>query len=170
MDKNIAAFIRDNTKTVGVRFFKDYNESGSNNLMSLSLGDKNYRLSDKEYTYVTMEDFQIGDYAVVIVAEVPKVVVVTRVDDDLDITPNEEIQYKWIVCRVGFEEHTKRMKENAELSKTLAKGYQRNMKNSFRKVLIENLGEEEQNKILQITSPTIVKPGTWVPTKEGEVK
>lgn len=155
MDKNIAAFIRDNTKTIGVRFFKDYKDSDTS-IINLGLGDKNYRLSDEEYTYVTMEDFQVGDYAIVVVAEVPKIVVVTRVDDDLDITPNDEIQYKWVVCKVSFEEHTKRMKENAELSKTIAKGYQRNMKNSFRKVLIENLGEEEQAKILSITSPSII--------------
>jgi len=156
MDKNIAAFIRDDAKTVGVRFFKDYKDSDSS-IINLGLGDKNYRLSDKEYTYITMEDFQVGDYAVVVVAEVPKVVVVTKVDDDLDITPNDDVQYKWIVCKVSFEEHTKRMKENAELTKTLAKGYQKNMKNSFRNVLLASLGQEEQAKILAITSPSILK-------------
>lgn len=44
------------------------------------------------------------------------------------------------------------MKENAEITRTLSKGYQKSMKESFRKVLISSLGEDEQAKILAITS------------------
>lgn len=164
MDKNIAAFIRDNAKTIGVRFFRDYRENEANKTISLDLGSQSLRISDKEYTYVTELDFNIGDMAIVVVAEVPKVVIVTRVDEALEISHNDDTQYKWVVCKVDMEQYKQTMGDNMEITKTLAKSYQKSMKNSFRQVLLSNLAEDEQAKILAITSPsTIVKT-------EGEVK
>lgn len=163
MDKNIAAFIRDNAKTIGVRFFRDYKENEANKTINLDLGSQSLRISDKEYTYVTELDFNIEDMAVVVVAEIPKVVIVTRVDEALEISPNDDTQYKWVVCKVDMEQYKQTMRDNLEITKTLAKSYQKNMKNSFRQVLLSNLAEDEQAKILAITSPSIVKT-------EGEVK
>src|SRR5574343_370349 len=114
MDKNIVALLRDDVRSIAVKF---YNDSSDGNATS------------RNYTYLTTDsNIKVGDDVIVRVGLTPKVVLVVAVDDDLNIAPNSETEYKWVVCRVDYDPYAKLLDDNAALKKLLSKGYQANMR------------------------------------------
>ena len=108
MEKNLAAFLREDTKTVGVRFIKDTFSRDTENFQMTLVGTENveaYPLSNKEYTYITDLELQVEDHVIVFVHDAPKVAIVTRVDEAVNIAPKDNIEYKWIACRVDYSQY-----------------------------------------------------------------
>lgn len=150
MDKNIVAFIRDDVKTIGVRFFQDrMKEEGR--LSSLELGNKDeLTLSGREYTYLTDLDVEVGNLVAVYAVGVPKVVMVTSVHEELAIEPNESIEYKWVIGKIDMQAYIDNCKKNAEIQRTLASAYKSSMRNQFRNVVMSQIDEASQAKLLSI--------------------
>lgn len=126
MDKNIAAFLREGTYTVGVAFPK----------------------VNTVYMYVcNIPGVQVDDYVVVPANGGFAVAQVVQVSDELEIIPNEEIQYKWIVSRVDLQPWRDLMLGNETLERTLARGYQANLRRSFAQTLMATLPEDTQKQL-----------------------
>lgn len=135
MDKNIVALVREDTKTVKVRFFPDMCFDGDPH--------KNYdterytrNLSGKEYVYVTTFDCKPGDLALVFVGERPAIVEIQSVDEALEIQPNDTRQYKWIAAIVDTSAYEKIMQQNKQLEEILRNEYQKNVRRQFRDVFL----------------------------------
>ena len=99
MEKNLAAFLREDTKTVGVRFIKDTFSRDTENFQMTLVGTENaeaYPLSNKEYTYITDLPLEVEDHVIVFVHEAPKVAIVTRVDEAVNIAPKDSVEDQWI--------------------------------------------------------------------------
>ena len=97
MEKNLAAFLREDTKTVGVRFIKDTFSQDTQNYQMTLVGTENveaYSLSNKEYTYITDLSLEVEDHVIVFVHDAPKVAIVTRVDEAVNIAPKDNVEYK----------------------------------------------------------------------------
>lgn len=153
MDKNIVAFLREDARTIGVRFFKDNAFEKGEQVMSLDLGNVTaaYPVSVKEYTYLTnLTDLQVGDFVVVMVSNVPKAVIVSSVHEELAIEPNETTQYKWIVGKVDMESYVKEQQKNKDLSQLLAVSYRANMKQQFRQAILGSVDEDTVKRIANI--------------------
>lgn len=150
-EKNIAYLVREDTKTIGVRFYRDtepnqqkgFNPSYGPEDIDALLSD----LSPKEYTYVTHLDFKVGDLAVVRAAGSIKVAYVCRVDDGCEIEPNQSVKYSWVIDRVDQEEYDKQMDINKELETTVNKAYKQNVKNQFRQLVLGTIDTEAAAKI-----------------------
>jgi hypothetical protein len=114
MDKNIAAILREDTKTIGVAF----NDNG---------------YDSKAYTYVANFAIEVGDTVVVPSGSDDnfKLASVVRVDDDLEIEPNSNVRYKWAVGKVDFESHFKNMERNKEIERQLATAYRSNARQAY---------------------------------------
>ena len=145
MDKNIAAFLRTDTKTIGARFIKDKFKDDS-----LELGEDSLQLSDRAYTYITDLSLAVGDLVVVYAVGVPKVAMVARVDEELDIQPNDTIEYKWVISKVDVAHYLNNCKKNAELTRTIGKAYQKNVRNQFRDMLLTNVDADTKTALLSI--------------------
>jgi len=155
MDKNIVAFLREDARTIGVRFFKDSAFEKGEQGMSLDLGNLTaaYAVSTKEYTYLTnLTDLQVGDFVIVrdMVSNVPKVVLVTSVHEELAIEPNETTQYKWIVGKVDMESYMQEQRKNRDLSQLLAISYKANMKQQFRQAILGSVDDVTVKRISSI--------------------
>lgn len=88
MDVNIAALIRQDVKTIQVRFLKQgVNVTGTS----------------KWYTYVTDLDVKVGDFVVVYAGDDLKVVQVDVVDNECRLAPNDSTKYNWVVSVVGMK-------------------------------------------------------------------
>lgn len=61
--------------------------------------------SSKTYHYKTLEQFLLGDKAVVYARGNLQIVEVTSVDCILEI--NDSINYQWAVCKIDFTEHNR---------------------------------------------------------------
>lgn len=152
MDKNVAALLRNDVKTVEVRFFlqKDQ-EAYANSQRSKSLGLGTIpedELSPKTYTYVTTENFEPGDLAMVYVSQIPRVVRVTEVHAAVQIEPNSSMQYKWIAAKIDLGSHFLNMSKNAEIEDVIAKSYKRNLKSQFKALMLADVAPEDQQLLL----------------------
>lgn len=152
MDKNIVAFLREDARTIGVRFFKDNTFEKGEPVINLDLGSPAaYPVSPKEYTYLTnLTDLQVGDFVIVMVSSVPKVVLVTSVHEELAIEPNESTQYKWIVDKVDMESYMQEQRKNRDLSQLLALSYKANMKQQFRQAILGSVDDVTVKRITDI--------------------
>lgn len=153
MDKNLAAFLRTNLKTVSVRFFQDpfVDKRGGDFAPSTLLGDDAIvRMSTKAYTYITDLELKMGDLVVVYVQGIPKVVVVDTAHSDLQIQPNEDTAYKWIVAKVDTSQYQKNLLLDMEITKTVSASYTQNVRKQFQNMLLTQMDEESKNKVLAL--------------------
>ena len=116
MDKNIAAILREDAKTCAVKF------TGSN-----GSPDSN------PYTYVTHLDIEVGDYVVVPTGgqDALKIAEVVRVDDDLEIEPNADVKYKWVVDVVKIKAARENRDRNTAIEGMLAASYRVNARQAY---------------------------------------
>lgn len=151
MDKNIATFLREDTKTVGVRFIQNNFDKKNKGYRPMTImGDDMYRLSDKVYTYVTDLDLKEKDLVLVFAQGVPKIVVVDRVDEEISIQPNDDVEYKWIVCKIDLTQYNENLMKNAEIVRTVGQSYKKNVRRQFQAMMTEGLEEADRVKLLSI--------------------
>lgn len=132
MERNIAAIMREDAKTVEVNF-------GGN--------------SSKIYTYVTDLDVAVGDHAIVECGnDGLKVVQIMGVHDDLNIEPNSDIEYKWLVAKFDLEHYKLNQAKNAEIETVMATGYRNNMRRQFAASILAGLSEDKQAELSSIIS------------------
>ena len=166
-EKNLAAFLRDDTFTVGVRFIMDTRNPDSPLRIPFTLlgTDHSFDLSAKVYTYVCdIPNLSVGDLVVVYAVGVPKTAVVARVDETVLIQPNDPVEYKWIVSRVSIEDYLENMKKNNEILTIVRNNYRKNVKASLREMIFNSM-DEGGKKLLQDALPSfsnkvvpVVKP------------
>lgn len=128
MDKNLAAFLREDAYTIKVKFQKDSQD----------------QYHDNEYTYVTnIPGIASGDFVVVPYksrntnAVRLSVAIVSDVHNDVDIEPNSDIQYAWVTSRIDMQASIKLAEENETITKQLAKAYRTNARRSFAQSVLE---------------------------------
>lgn len=116
MDKNIAAILREDTKTIAVKFTDDNGFSQSN-----------------AYTYITHLDLAVGDWVVVPSGpkDMLKICEVVAVDDDLEIEPNSDLKYKWVVDVIDVKAARENRDRNKEIESMLASTYRVNARQAY---------------------------------------
>lgn len=135
MDKNIAALLRQDAKTIKVCFASDA----------------------QRYTYVTHLPVEVGDF---VVTPPPKdknsrwfgVARVMEVDPEVLIQPNDDLEYRWIVGvidHVAYEENATR---NEAIAEAVAKAYRGNIRKSFADQVLGALPKKDQAQLLKLTS------------------
>ena len=143
MEKNLAAFLREDTKTVGVRFIKDTFSRDTENFQMTLVGTENVEayqsLSNKEYTYITDLPLEVEDHVIVFVHEAPKVAIVTRVDEAVNIAPKDNVEYKWIACRVDYSQYKENCQKNRQIAEFMSTSYRKNVKEQFREIVLAGL-------------------------------
>ena len=137
MDKNIVAFLRDDVRSISVKFFAD-NHAGD--------------LVSRNYTYLTIDpDIKAGDVVVVMTGATPKAVLVVDVHDDLAIEPNEIVEYKFIVGKVDMAAYDGLIESNNSLKKLLAEGYRSNLRKQFKTAFLDTLPDDLRTAVKEIT-------------------
>jgi len=116
MDKNIAAILREDTKTISVQFM---NEAGVT--------------SSRHYTYITHLDVKVGDFVVVPSggSDIWKICEVTEVHEELNIEPNADIKYKWVVDVIDAQAARDNHQRNKEIESMLAASYRVNARQAY---------------------------------------
>ena len=144
MDKNIAALLREDTKTVHVVFDPVFVE-----LVDLTAGTAaagNY----KKYTYVTDLDLKAGDTVVLDAQGKICVAYVVVVDQTCSIEPNSNIRYKWVIGKVDLEAHEANTQRNAEIENTVAKAYRKNLRRSFAQQILAGVDDANRDHLTKL--------------------
>ena len=123
MDKNIAAILREDAKTCSVKF------PGDNGIPS-----------GNSYTYVTHFPLEVGDLVVIPtgVTNALKIAEVVTVDDDLEIEPNSDIKYKWVVDVVNIKAARENRDRNNEIEGMLAASYRTHARQAYAQQFLSN--------------------------------
>lgn len=148
MEKNIAAFLRTNTRTILVRFFKDsYQDMKELKTLLGQDGIASPKFSERAYLYVTDMDLQVGDFVVVEALTIPKVAVVVAVHDDVQIEPEACIEYKWVVAKIDIEAHKKNTQRNEEIKTQAHRAYRKGLSDRFRELVLNSCTPIERKKL-----------------------
>lgn len=117
MDKNIAAILREDTRTISVQFVNE--NTGT--------------ISSRNYTYITHLDVKVGDFVVVPSGthDLWKICEVTEVHEELDIEPNSDIKYKWVIDVIDKDGAHANQQRNKEIENMLAQSYHRNARQAY---------------------------------------
>lgn len=150
MDKNAAAFIRNDVRTLLVAFIDS--EKGSTEEYTPEV-IRQRALPYKKYTYLTIDqNIQAGDWALVSVRGIIKAVYVVSVSDELNIEPNAPVTYNFIIGRVDLTQYQSLVEQNAKISDMLRTSYQASLREGFRQTLLNGLPEDQRNNISLLLS------------------
>lgn len=152
MDKNLTAFIREDTKTIGVRFFQEpWNKRGDDvNMTLIGVEDVNIPLSNKEYTYITDLNLQVEDLVIVYACNIPKIAFVSRVDEGLGINPKDNIEYRWVIGKVDFSHYLANAKRNQEINELIKTAYRKNVKEQFKDLILAGLDAKNKKALTNL--------------------
>lgn len=134
MDKNIAALLRTDTKTVKVSF----NLTSRDAILYEGVGIVN----GKTYTYVTDLDVKAGDFVVVQAAGCLTVAEIRLVDPEVDIAPNSDTYFQWVICKVDLTSHTANAERNKQITDMVADAYRNNLRKSFAQQILSGVSPE----------------------------
>lgn len=174
MDKNIAALLREDARTVHVRILSEPSEIAQA-AGPLSASEKRLRaqlnygcveviaedfpsqppVSAKPYTYVTHLDLQVEDYVVVPAAGQLKLARVARIDDGVKIEPNSSVAYAWVVCRVDMADYQANLERNKEITSAVAEAYKVNMRRSFRQQILSGVEGPEADRLQALLTNSV---------------
>lgn len=149
MDKNIIAFVREDTKTVNVKFFPD---------SARKVQIENRELAAfRSYKYITTLDLAPGDLVMVVVGFKPEIVEVQSVDAALNIEPDEDIQYKWVMAKIDTSYAKEIEEQNNKLQEIITKSYVDNARQTFRTMFLAALDTKAVAAIGRIIKPKVKK-------------
>lgn len=123
VDPNIAAIMRDDARTVDIKL-----NGVSDNL-----------------TYVTNLELELDDYVVVPNAKGNgfNVGVVAGVHDDLQIPPNSDIFYKWVVAKLDLTGYLANIERNGVIEQSVAYAYKSNARQSMRAAVMAGMPQDK---------------------------
>lgn len=142
MDKNIAALMRSDTRTVHVSF-------------NTELSSTRNVVEGKGYTYVTDLVLEVGDLVAVEASDSMKLATVIQVDDNVEIEPNSNIAFKWIVAKVELLHYETTMTLNKNLTDAVATAYKANLRRSFSEQILLGMPEDQRAAVAELLTKRI---------------
>ena len=152
MDKNIAALLREDARTVHVVFEKAITEFEDLDAPERTPTRRVPQAGQKvkTYTYVTHLQLARGDSVIVEAAGRLCLAFVDSVDDEVDIEPNAATAYRWVVSKLDMKAHEANMDRNKEIEKTVADAYRNNMRKSFAQQILAGVDANKQEHLTKL--------------------
>jgi hypothetical protein len=154
MDKNIAAFLDESAYTVLVQFqgtkTKEY--TYVTNMAGLKAGDLvvvPIRVSDIHSRLLISGDALLSDHQPELDFQT-KVGRVTKVDDEVEIEPNSDIEYSWVIDKVDLDNYIATLERNKKLMSVTANAYKKRMRKSFATQILGEMGDDEKAQVAQL--------------------
>lgn len=151
MEKNIAAFLDDSAYSVHVK-----------------IGGTGH-----EYTYVTnIKGLEVGDAVVVpVIGQTraarlkfdsindtkegvdkydSKVATVSRVDPEVNVPTDSDLEYRWVIAKVDFNPWLATMERNNQIVDAVTDAYKRNLRRSFSERILGEMQDGPKNQLLAL--------------------
>lgn len=162
MDKNIAALLREDTRTVHVSydlFLWNFNNTeqaeGQQKTINQSAGAKRMQggfqeLSTKLYTYVTHINVMPGDTVIVEANGRVCLAHVIQVDDEVNIEPNSDITFKWVIDKVDIAAFESNRARNREIERAVGDAYRNNLRRNFAQTIMAGVEDSQRAVLTQL--------------------
>lgn len=142
MDRNIAALLREDARTVHVRYFETQVDPGT-------FRPATFRPA-KQYTYVTHLGVKVGDKVVVQASGQIMIAEVKKVDEDVQIEPNDSIKYAWVISVVDTAAFEANMERNRQIEASVADAYRKNLRRSFAEQVLSGLTKAKRLEVSKL--------------------
>ena len=152
MDKNIAALMREDVRTVYVSFdqvaeeFDDVEVAPNARYAT----QKAKSPAAKQYTYVSDIPLTIGDCVVVEARGIFTVAFVRNVDDDVKIEPNADTAFKWVVAKIDLTGYAANMERNREIADVVQNAYRNNLRRGFAQQILAGVDDANRDRVLAL--------------------
>lgn len=163
MDKNIAALLREDARTVHVVFPYDNNAIGDGSGMPKRAGSQhpNAMIATRDmadgrplYTYVTdIAGLKVDDYVAVTARGQFRIAQVKDVDDEVVIEPNSDITYAWVIDVVDVARWDANALRNREIEATVGSAYKARVKRSFAQEILGGVNGKAAEKLQALLAP-----------------
>lgn len=154
MDKNIAALLRGDARTVHVIFEKalpDFEDLAVHSpAPPRRPGTQSSKVKTCTYTYVTHLPLAKRDTVIVEAAGRVCLAYVEAIDDEVDIEPNASVAYRWVIAKVDMQAHNDNLDRNREIEKTVADAYRNNMRKSFAQQILACVNPDQQESLTKL--------------------
>lgn len=152
-EKNIAALLREDAKTIRVTFSMirenssfegeplDEGERSKSAELLRSLGVTGMQNEEgfKLYSYVTHYDVKPFDLVLVEAAGQLKAATVVDVDEEVVVEPGSNMALRWVVQKLDFTEYKANFDRNLEIERLVNEAYKANLRRSFRAQILSGL-------------------------------
>jgi hypothetical protein len=169
MDKNIAALLREDVKTVRVRFYSGNtledllvdmpNKENFQDRRAFEDACAKVRAMNKIklYTYVTDLPVAPGDLVMVYARSLPCIVLVEVVDKTCAIEPNDPTRYQWVVQKIDLTYFNNLNTANAEIEAVVADAYKTNLRKSFAQQILSGLESSDATRLSGLLKGPVVR-------------
>ena len=142
MEKNIPALLDPTARTIQVKFQQQYT-------------NKAQPVATEPYTYVTnIAGIAEGDWVVIPYSsgngERMSIAQVIKVDDGVDIEPNSDIQYRWVMQKLDLGPYTKLMERNRAVTDAVSEAYKESLRNSFASRIMLGMDPDKKDKLVAL--------------------
>jgi len=193
-ERNIAALLRTDARTVHVSFIKDVEpelpEDNQFEVDRLLVAEQRrltaklgativpakvpaYAVSParKTYTYVTDLSLEVDDVVVVMARGQLALAVVHSVDDEVKIEPGSTVGYLWVVSKVDMAGYHANVDRNREIERTVAEGMRANLRRSFANSFMAGLAPDASAKLGSLIGETVAigAPAEHAPKTDGDI-
>jgi hypothetical protein len=141
-EKNIAALLREDSKTIRVTFNPNRYET------EWAKGQEHAQ--EKLYNYVTHFDVAVGDSVLVEAAGQLKVVTVVNIDDGVKIEPGADYALRWVIMKIDLTEHNANMARNEEIETMVKEAYQKNLRRSFAQQILSGVDDSARDNLQKL--------------------
>lgn len=143
-EKNIAALLREDAKTIRVRF-------GKFNPIEEGLPEAGFAGGEgRLYSYVTHLDIEVGDVVLVEAANEIKTASVVEVDDTVKVEPGSAFALRWVILKVNLTEHFANLEKNKKIEELVQEAYQKNLRRSFAQQLLSGVDDDARNNLQKL--------------------
>ncbi len=143
MDKNIPALLRTDTKTIAVSFFQ-YEQTGGPPPFSTD----QLITEEKIHIFITDQVINVGELVLVLFGNLPRIAVVKEAHATLQISPNSDKEYKWVLARVNLSNYYKNITRNGKIIAAVTSAYSDSTKESFTSNLLAALPQAAKDALL----------------------
>ncbi len=150
IERNIAALLREDAKTIRVRFYESQYDKVRRENNSIANDTMETFTSQKVYSYVTDLELELGNMVVVEAAGQFKVALVVEVDDSVKVEPGHEYQLRWVVCRIDTTAYEQNMKRNKEIEELVQQAYQKNLRRSFAQQILAGVDDTARDNLQKL--------------------
>lgn len=152
MDKNLAALMRQDTRTVQVVFGALAPDLAAVPGMAEAFASGHVASTPKApdakgYTYVSDIPLAVGDVVVVEARGALQVAAVRQADEDVKIEPNSDTRYNWVLAKVDFTAYAATAQRNAELENVVSEAYRHNLRRSFASQILAGVDDDNRARV-----------------------
>lgn len=156
MDKNVAALMRQDTRTVRVSLHPSSISVRHTSSFDPAVSDDESPYSPPGpaaqpalYTYVTHLNLKVGSYVAVIAKNVLSVGRVEKVDDGVEIEPNSTTKYQWVVAEIDVAPYLANQDHNKKLESVVTDAYKANLRKSFAAQVMVGIEDQATKESIQ---------------------